>query len=93
MPILKNLSRNASSSASASFETKPYKLHKLDNGPSTNITIDRNEALKFYTEMNTIRRLEAAAGSLYKEKIVRGFCHLYSGQVNHFLSFSFYVSN
>lgn len=33
-----------------------------------------------YTQMQTIRRLETAAGNLYKEKIVRGFCHLYSGQ-------------
>lgn len=30
--------------------------------------------------MLAIRRLEAASGSMYKEKQIRGFCHLYSGQ-------------
>jgi len=64
----------------ASFETKPFKLHKLETGPSTNVTVTRDEALKYYAQMFTIRRLENAAGNLYKEKIIRGFCHLYSGQ-------------
>ena len=66
--------------ASSTFQTKPYKLHRLDTGPSTEITCTREDALKFYTEMATVRRLEAAANSLYKEKAVRGFCHLYTGQ-------------
>merc|ERR1719510_1205179 len=38
------------------------------------------EALKLYKEMVTIRRLETASANLYKEKAIRGFCHLCSGQ-------------
>ncbi|XP_063218293.1 probable pyruvate dehydrogenase E1 component subunit alpha, mitochondrial [Bacillus rossius redtenbacheri] len=64
----------------ASFETKPFKLHKLDSGPSTQVSVTRDDALQFYKQMYTVRRMEASAANLYKEKIVRGFCHLYSGQ-------------
>ncbi|XP_050423482.1 probable pyruvate dehydrogenase E1 component subunit alpha, mitochondrial isoform X1 [Adelges cooleyi] len=73
-------SRLYSSASEASFETKPFKLHKLDSGPSTSVTLNSEDAVKYYTQMQTIRRIETAAGNLYKEKIVRGFCHLYSGQ-------------
>lgn len=64
----------------AKFETKPYKLHNLETGPPTSGTISRDEAIDLYKQMQVIRRLETSAGNLYKEKIVRGFCHLYSGQ-------------
>ncbi|CAG2109570.1 unnamed protein product [Medioppia subpectinata] len=67
-------------SSSANFQLKPFKLHKLDESPDTEVTLNRDDALKYYREMVTIRRMEAAANALYKDKTVRGFCHLYSGQ-------------
>ena len=60
---------------------QPFKLHKLEEGPNTTVTLSRQDALKYYKDMQMIRRMETAAGNLYKEKIIRGFCHLYSGQV------------
>lgn len=64
----------------ATFETKPYKLHKLEQGPSSTVTVTRDDALKYYKQMQIIRRLETAASNLYKERIIRGFCHLSNGQ-------------
>lgn len=62
------------------FDTKPYRVHKLDTPPASTATLTKEEAIQYYTQMHTIRRMETSAGNLYKEKIVRGFCHLYSGQ-------------
>nr|XP_018907664.1 PREDICTED: probable pyruvate dehydrogenase E1 component subunit alpha, mitochondrial [Bemisia tabaci] len=62
------------------LDVKPFKLHRLETGPVTSVSLSKEEALKYYTQMQTIRRIETAAGNLYKEKIIRGFCHLYSGQ-------------
>lgn len=55
-------------------------MHKIDGGPSEEATVTRDQAIKYYTEMATIRRIEASANALYKEKVIRGFCHLYTGQ-------------
>lgn len=64
----------------ATFTTRDFKLHNLENGPQTTAVVTKEEALKYYENMFYIRRLETAAGALYKDKVVRGFCHLYSGQ-------------
>uniref|UniRef100_A0A182W078 Pyruvate dehydrogenase E1 component subunit alpha n=1 Tax=Anopheles minimus TaxID=112268 RepID=A0A182W078_9DIPT len=64
----------------ATFETKPFKLHNLKEGPPTTAKVTKEEAVNYYRQMQTIRRLETSAGNMYKEKLVRGFCHLYSGQ-------------
>lgn len=64
----------------ATLTTRDFKLHQLDSGPPTTAVVTKEEALKYYEDMFYIRRLETAAGALYKDKVVRGFCHLYSGQ-------------
>jgi len=60
---------------------QPYKYHKLDADIATKMTLTKEDAVKYYTQMKVIRTMETAAGNLYKEKAIRGFCHLYSGQV------------
>merc|ERR1712079_614955 len=67
-------------STEASFDWNAYKMHHLDEGPATTTTLTRDEGLRIYHEMVTIRRMETAAANLYKEKSIRGFCHLCSGQ-------------
>jgi len=64
----------------AAFDFPNYKLHRMDEGPPTSTTISREESLRLYREMVCIRRLETASANLYKEKAIRGFCHLCSGQ-------------
>ena len=71
---------NKSLSTEATFDWNAYKLHHMDEGPSTSASLTREEGLRIYHEMVTIRRMETAAANLYKEKSVRGFCHLRSGQ-------------
>nr|CDJ87592.1 Dehydrogenase domain containing protein [Haemonchus contortus] len=72
--------RRMASNGEVEFHTKGYKLHKLDQGPKETVTLNRDDALRFYRQMQLIRRMESAASNLYKEKKIRGFCHLYSGQ-------------
>lgn len=79
-PISGSPGAHAAAATPPTHHGQPYKLHRLDSGPKESASCTRDEALKMYTQMQTIRRLEGAAGNLYKEKVVRGFCHLYSGQ-------------
>lgn len=77
---MKNGRRFASLNKEAVFATKPYKLHKLDQTPHSEVKLTRDECLDMYRQMNYIRRMETTLSNLYKEKQIRGFCHLYSGQ-------------
>ena len=64
----------------ATLDLPSFKLHRLEEGPPTTTNLTRDEALRLYREMVGVRRLETASANLYKEKSIRGFCHLCSGQ-------------
>ncbi|XP_056641506.1 pyruvate dehydrogenase E1 component subunit alpha type II, mitochondrial-like [Diorhabda sublineata] len=63
-----------------SVSNEPYDLHKIDKSPSVTSELTREEAIKLYRNMQTIRKMETTAANLYQQKQVRGFCHVYVGQ-------------
>ena len=65
------------------FISKDYQLHKIESGPSCNVTITREEFLKIYRDLKVIRDMENEARKLYLSKDIKGFCHVYIGQVHH----------
>jgi len=68
------------STAPITVETSvPFTSHRIDP-PSRSVETSAEELMKFYQTMALMRRMEIAADSLYKAKLVRGFCHLYDGQ-------------
>ncbi|KAJ3016822.1 alpha subunit of pyruvate dehydrogenase [Thoreauomyces humboldtii] len=44
------------------------------------VETNKTEMLEIYKNMAQIRRLETASDQLYKAKLIRGFCHLSTGQ-------------
>jgi len=80
--VLKSTSRSfATESKPIKMDFKPqtfqaYKCH----GPDHHTTTTKEELLGFFKMMTQIRRMEITADNLYKQKLIRGFCHLYNGQ-------------
>ncbi|KAJ2778375.1 alpha subunit of pyruvate dehydrogenase [Coemansia interrupta] len=72
---------SAASSDTVTFEfgDKTFEGYNIDV-PSSSITLTKADAISLYREMQMVRRLEMAADSSYKHKLIRGFCHLCTGQ-------------
>ncbi|KAK3443099.1 pyruvate dehydrogenase E1 component subunit alpha-1, mitochondrial [Eucalyptus grandis] len=57
----------------------PFTAHRCE-APSRTVETTAEELVGFFRTMALMRRAEIAADSLYKAKLIRGFCHLYDGQ-------------
>ncbi|KAF7850404.1 hypothetical protein BT93_L5537 [Corymbia citriodora subsp. variegata] len=57
----------------------PFTAHNCE-APSRTVETTAQELVGFFRIMALMRRMEIAADSLYKAKLIRGFCHLYDGQ-------------
>lgn len=66
-----------------SLSSESFHTHLLpeDNVPSLEVETSKEHLIKLYEEMVKMRRMEMAADQLYKQKMIRGFCHLAIGQV------------
>uniref|UniRef100_A0AC34RDS0 Dehydrogenase E1 component domain-containing protein n=1 Tax=Panagrolaimus sp. JU765 TaxID=591449 RepID=A0AC34RDS0_9BILA len=54
-------------SSQSCFQTYPYKLFKLDQRPASKVSCTKDELLKYYQQMQTIRKMENLIGNLYSE--------------------------
>lgn len=73
-----------------SLSPESFQTHLLpeDDVPSLEVETSKEHLVKLYEEMVKMRRMEMAADQLYKQKLIRGFCHLAIGQVSTFFTSS-----
>ncbi|XP_008840405.1 pyruvate dehydrogenase E1 component subunit alpha, testis-specific form, mitochondrial [Nannospalax galili] len=79
-PACRGLLASQNFSNHATCDIKRCDLYRLDDGPATSTVLTREDALKYYRAMQVVRRMELKADQLYKQKFIRGFCHLCDGQ-------------
>lgn len=61
LPVASSNGTTNNYSTEVPFVVRDFKLHNLEEGPATSVTLTKEDALKYYTDMFVIRRLETSA--------------------------------
>lgn len=61
------------------MQVRAFETHKC-SPPSTTVSTNRDELMGWFETMFRMRRMESESDKLYKDRLIRGFCHLYDGQ-------------
>ncbi|XP_044756719.1 pyruvate dehydrogenase E1 component subunit alpha, mitochondrial-like [Coccinella septempunctata] len=76
-----NIKFSAKESTEATIQLESqFALHNLQAGPSESVKLKKEDGLHYLKDMDAIRRFENSCAQMYREKVIRGFCHLYAGQ-------------
>lgn len=68
-------------SSTIEIELPKFEVHRLEAKKlPTKAKTNKDELMKYFKDMSVMRRVEIASDLLYKNKQIRGFCHLYDGQ-------------
>ncbi|KAG0347910.1 alpha subunit of pyruvate dehydrogenase [Podila humilis] len=69
----------ARNNVSINLHNASFESYNCD-APSLEVNISKDELVRMYKSMVVMRRMEMASDGLYKAKLIRGFCHLCTGQ-------------
>ncbi|KAL3765463.1 hypothetical protein ACHAW5_008576 [Stephanodiscus triporus] len=72
--------RSMSSNVGTFDLTGSFETYGLDTAPKNSVEMTKEELLKHFELMYTMRRMEITCDNEYKARAIRGFCHLYDGQ-------------
>jgi len=70
----------AAAASSKKVEVTAVECHRCDGPGSRTVSVTKEEYIEYFVQMQRMRKMEIAADLLYKEQMIRGFCHLYDGQ-------------